>query len=945
MREFPRYLSLSGWFGKSILLFAIGLLPLVGFSVDYSLTQESSPAGFFSTTTQTVSANSMVTSLSPILRKDGYRFTHWTISGQRQVDGHGSSRITFSVPLDSDKTAVAHYLPETQDSDADGFPDWLEIRTYGNLDRNGSDDADADGFSLKREQQYGLTPTIKDQIRQGNIARRRFHKISVNFGGALQLTVKSDPPGIVTTDKSLFDINSSHLSPQPPEKRAGYAFGYWTLNGQRVADSTGAAMPRVPFDLNGSMELVAKYFPENQDSDSDGLPDWQEWNAFGNLSQDETSDGDNDGFTTGDEVRYGLNASIKDETRQGNIARRRSKKVFLNLGGAKKLSIGSDPPGFVASSETNPDVNASYLAPNPTRKLSGYAFAYWTRNGTRVADPTGTAIARPNGVMETDVELVAKYLPEKHDSDKDGTPDWQEWNAFGNLDHNASADGDNDGFLLAKELQYGLHPAIPDIIAQGGISRRRSHRVSMPIANLDQNQSTEDRDGDGLNQAQELALGLDPDKADTDGDGFSDGLEYSRGSNPHDPSSLGNYPPSGILLDNNHTYENLPSGTIVGDFNATDPDPGSIHSFSLVQGNGSQHNQLFDIDTNGTLRTAVSFDYEVTESPFSIRVRVSDEFHASLEQNFLITLLNRNESPSGLIATSPLQVFENQPPGTLIGHLSASDPDVYPTLSFSLVPGAMNNDFFTLDTNGTLYSGQSLDYETHSTLSIRARVYDEFNASLTKNFTISVIDSNAPFVRTLKSSGIQQQQFTLRGEVITTLDQPISQYGFHFGNKLLLSNPTILVAHNLTGTNFSAEISLSGLQSDTKYYYRAFARSAEGINFGVVRSLSTPSLPEFAPVWWSAIPEEQGGWRNSSWFGIFLPYSHGWLYHADLNWIYAHPTPTNDFWLWSPKNGWLWTGPNLYPHLFKNSSASWLYFIKKKNGKPLFYDYSQQSIK
>ena len=149
MREFPRNLPLSGWFGKSILLFAIGLVPLVGFSVDYSLIQESSPAGFFSTTTQTVSANSMVTSLSPILRKDGYRFTHWTISGQRQVDGNGSSRITFSVPLDSDKTAVAHYLPETQDSDADGFPDWLEIRTYGNLDRNGSDDADADDSRSK----------------------------------------------------------------------------------------------------------------------------------------------------------------------------------------------------------------------------------------------------------------------------------------------------------------------------------------------------------------------------------------------------------------------------------------------------------------------------------------------------------------------------------------------------------------------------------------------------------------------------------------------------------------------------------------------------------------------------------------------------------------------------------------------------------------------------
>ncbi len=46
-----------------------------------------------------------------------------------------------------------------------------------------------------------------------------------------------------------------------------------------------------------------------------------------------------------------------------------------------------------------------------------------------------------------------------------------------------------------------------------------------------------DPDGDGLTNAQEMALGTDPLNADTDGDGFSDGLEVLLATNPLDPKS------------------------------------------------------------------------------------------------------------------------------------------------------------------------------------------------------------------------------------------------------------------------------------------------------------------------------------------------------------------------------------------------------------------------
>lgn len=44
--------------------------------------------------------------------------------------------------------------------------------------------------------------------------------------------------------------------------------------------------------------------------------------------------------------------------------------------------------------------------------------------------------------------------------------------------------------------------------------------------------STDDSDGDGLTDEQELALGTDPHNPDTDGDGYPDGVEVENGFNP-----------------------------------------------------------------------------------------------------------------------------------------------------------------------------------------------------------------------------------------------------------------------------------------------------------------------------------------------------------------------------------------------------------------------------
>ena len=84
--------------------------------------------------------------------------------------------------------------------------------------------------------------------------------------------------------------------------------------------------------------------------------------------------------------------------------------------------------------------------------------------------------------------------------------------------------------------------------------------------------------------------------------------------------------------------ENQPVGTVVGEFNATDPDAGATLSYHLVSGAGDGNNSLFTLETNGTLKTATVFDYETNASTYTIRVQAKDEHNATVEGNFTVTL-------------------------------------------------------------------------------------------------------------------------------------------------------------------------------------------------------------------------------------------------------------------------------------------------------------------
>ena len=79
-------------------------------------------------------------------------------------------------------------------------------------------------------------------------------------------------------------------------------------------------------------------------------------------------------------------------------------------------------------------------------------------------------------------------------------------------------------------------------------------------------------------------------------------------------------------------------------------------------------------------------------------------------------------------------------------------------------------------------------------------------------------------------------------------------------------------------------------------------------------------------------------------FGSFRRYPKGWIFHADLNWLYAYAGKSGDVWLWSYDHGWLDNEGVYLIYLitllltgFTSSKAGW-YSCK-------FYDYTSESVK
>ena len=168
----------------------------------------------------------------------------------------------------------------------------------------------------------------------------------------------------------------------------------------------------------------------------------------------------------------------------------------------------------------------------------------------------------------SDCDEAVKYLTDPNsydaDTDADSLPDETEARLGTDLEF---VDTDRDGLEDGSEFLHGLNPLQPDsdgdgmndgweckydggevIVRSKGARSGSSTEVMIvnfnPLNDNDtdadfNNDSTADPDGDGITNAEECALSLNPCHYDSDGDGVDDSAEIEQGSDPGDSSDTG----------------------------------------------------------------------------------------------------------------------------------------------------------------------------------------------------------------------------------------------------------------------------------------------------------------------------------------------------------------------------------------------------------------------
>jgi len=97
-----------------------------------------------------------------------------------------------------------------------------------------------------------------------------------------------------------------------------------------------------------------------------------------------------------------------------------------------------------------------------------------------------------------------------------------------------------------------------------------------------------------------------------------------------------NTPPTDVTLSASNVDETVASGTTVGSFSSTDPDPDESFTYSFIAGTGDEDNGSFSI-TDADLFTNTTFDYLVKNS-YSIRIQVEDSNGGLFEISFTIDI-------------------------------------------------------------------------------------------------------------------------------------------------------------------------------------------------------------------------------------------------------------------------------------------------------------------
>ncbi|KAL8601316.1 hypothetical protein ACOMHN_054610 [Nucella lapillus] len=224
-----------------------------------------------------------------------------------------------------------------------------------------------------------------------------------------------------------------------------------------------------------------------------------------------------------------------------------------------------------------------------------------------------------------------------------------------------------------------------------------------------------------------------------------------------------NEAPYDVRLSKNSVAENSPSGQVVAEVMATDPDSNKVN-FTLVK--GTEH---FRIEGDNTLTALSIFNYEEVAS-LPLTIRATDNQGLSTVATFRIQIEDKNDPPSSLSLSNHV-VSEITPPGGQVALIATEDPDRGQTFTFHLDPDPTVDGHLTVSGHKLVVGNKGLDYESFSAFRVKIIAADSGSPPLhiTKEFHINVTNENeAPTDIVLQSLSPIPENVTVP-HVLTTI--------------------------------------------------------------------------------------------------------------------------------------------------------------------------------
>lgn len=195
--------------------------------------------------------------------------------------------------------------------------------------------------------------------------------------------------------------------------------------------------------------------------------------------------------------------------------------------------------------------------------------------------------------------------------------------------------------------------------------------------------------------------------------------------------------------------ENPAIGAVVGTVMATDPDASDTLTYAIISGNAGGQFSINGSTGQITIANPVGIDFETNPS-FALVVRVTDNgtMPSALfdDANVTINVNNLNEPP--IVTNATFTLAENSPNATVVGTVTAADPDPGQTVTFSIVSGNTGGAFAINPVTGqiTVANSAALDFETSPSFNLIVGATDNAGVPLTGNgvVTINLTNVNEP---------------------------------------------------------------------------------------------------------------------------------------------------------------------------------------------------------